>query len=423
MPPTSTLFDVVNLEDTSLVPENQSALTYQVPRGDTAAPVRKQSVKSAQNLRKSRRKNKSSSRTPKTSRKNKDSRKVQTKIAQPTTTLKITLLVPCHNEGLMLRKSIGSWLSQSRPADEIIVVDDCSTDDTPTILQEFADRIQVVRTPVRAGNKSRAQEYGLRYVTGDVFITTDGDTLIDSDFIKYTEEVFTSPDVVALSGRVKSLPHNWITACRAIDYIIGHSIDKAAQDCLGYIFVIAGAAGAFRTKIFQRDISFDHDTITEDLDFTYKLHALGHKISYDQRVICYTQDPATMSDYINQLRRWYGGGWQNLAKHFRVPNKTGMAFELTLMYTEGMLFSTLLLILPFVNLIYGVQSLLFCLLITYGFALYGSINDKRFDVLMFAPFYVLLRYLNAWIYLEQFFLQIIMRKRTLTWFQPKRVRL
>ena len=62
-----------------------------------------------------------------------------------------------------------------------MVVDDSSTDATPSILAEYADRITVVRTPQNFGNKSYAQEYGLQYVTGDVFISTDGDTILDRD--------------------------------------------------------------------------------------------------------------------------------------------------------------------------------------------------------------------------------------------------
>ena len=176
-------------------------------------------------------------------------------------------------------------------------------------------------------------------------------------------------------------------------------------------------------RVYGTLTAFDHDTITEDLDFTYKLHGLGHHVHYDHRAICYTQDPATIMDYINQIRRWYGGGWQCLYKHLCVPKKTGMALELTLMYVEGMLFSVLLLALPFINIVYGFRATFILLLMTYGFIVYGCFKEKRFGLLVYAPFYVALRYLNAWIYLEQFIHQIIWRRQTLTWFQPTRVRI
>src|ERR1700733_6571104 len=104
--------------------------------------------------------------------------------------MKISILIPCYNEEKSIRKSAESWLNQSRPADQIVAINDCSKDRTKEILKEFGDKITVVRTPKNTGNKSSAQEYGLQFVTGDVFIATDGDTLLNPDFLKYIEEDF-----------------------------------------------------------------------------------------------------------------------------------------------------------------------------------------------------------------------------------------
>lgn len=344
-------------------------------------------------------------------------------IRQPSILMRISLLVPCYNEGKSLRKSIRSWLAQSRPLDEIIVVDDCSNDDTAEILKEFEGKITAVRTPFRTGNKSGAQEYGLQFVTGEIFATTDGDSLLDRNFIKRIERDFDDPAVAAVGGHVKSLQHNWLTACRALDYIIGHNIDKVAQECLGYTFVIPGAAGAFRTDIFRRELGFDHDTITEDLDFTYKLHELGRRIKYNYGAVCYTQDPVTMSSYINQLRRWYGGGWQNLRKHFGLPSKSGMTFELSLLYMEGLIYSCLFFALPLLNISYWFLGLVLYALMTLLFAVPAAIDERRWDLIACLPLYVVMRYINSWIYLEQFATQILLNRRTMTWFQPERVQL
>ena len=74
--------------------------------------------------------------------------------------MKISLLIPCHNEGKTLERSIESWLSQTRPADEIIVVDDASTDSTPYILDKYKDRLIVVRTPHCTGTKAARKNTG-----------------------------------------------------------------------------------------------------------------------------------------------------------------------------------------------------------------------------------------------------------------------
>jgi len=311
-------------------------------------------------------------------------------------------------------------MQQTRPADEIVVVNDSSTDKTLDVLKKYEKNIIIVTTPKNTGNKSYAQEYGLQFVTGDVFITTDGDTILDSDFIKIIEQEMQNDHIAAVAGYVKSLRRNWITACRALDYTVSQNIDKLAQDYLNFIFVIPGAAGAFRTDIFKNKINFDHDTLTEDLDFTYRLHEIRHKIKFNRNAICYTQDPTTLKSYINQMRRWFGGGWQNLNKHFKVPNSPGMALELSLIYVEGLVYSMLMFVLPLINLYLTMWLLLAYFFIILGLAIFSSIKERRLDILFCVPEYIFLKYVNAWIFAEQFFYEIILKKKSLVWFKPSR---
>lgn len=336
--------------------------------------------------------------------------------------MKISMLIPCYNEEKSIRKSALSWLAQTRPLDQIVVVDDCSKDRTAAILKEFEGRITVVQTPKNSGNKSSAQEYGLQFITGDVFVATDGDTLLDEHFVARIEEDFQNPSVVAVGGYVKSLKVNWLTACRALDYAIGQNIDKLAQDYVDFMLVIPGAAGAFRTDIF-RTLGFDHDTITEDLDFTYKLHERGYKIMYDRRAICYTQDPATLHGYINQMRRWFGGGWQNFIKHLDIPKYPGMSFELSLVYGEGLIYSLLLFVIPILNLSLALWMLLLTFILSSVLAIIGIVIDGRRDLFVVIPLYVLLKYITAWIFLEQFVKEVVFRKKEMVWFKPERVTL
>lgn len=229
--------------------------------------------------------------------------------------------------------------------------------------------------------------------------------------------------VSAVAGYVRSLKYNWITACRALDYAISQNIDKLAQDYLNFIFVIPGAAGAWRTEIFKHKIKFTHDTLTEDLDFTYTFHSLGYKIKYNRKAICYTQDPTTLKAYMNQMRRWFGGGWQNLSKHFGIPNTPGMAMELSLIYIEGLVFSFLMFLLPAINLYTTVYLLLIFSMVVFPLTVFAAIKEKRPDFLLAIPSYMFLKYVNAYIFLEQFFKEIILRKKNLYWFKPERVKM
>jgi len=330
-------------------------------------------------------------------------------------------MVPCYNEEKSIEASILSCLNQTRKFDELIFIDDSSTDRTPEILARYADRVIVKRTPKNTGNKSSAQEFGLQFVTGDVMVTTDADTLLDIKFAEEIEKNFQDPNVFAVAGYVKSLPYNWLTLCRAFYYVVGQDLHKVAQDHLNYIFVMPGAASAFCTETFRKHITFDHDTITEDLDFTYKMHGQNFKIVYNREAISYTQDPATLKNYINQMRRWYNGGWQNLKKHYRIINNPIRAMELSLIYVEGLVFSVLIFLVPVLNLWIGGWLIFASFTVTVFYAVWAAWKIKRPSLLL-APFpYTLLVFINAWLFLETFFIEIILNKRNLVWFKPERV--
>lgn len=338
--------------------------------------------------------------------------------------MKISILIPCHNEEAGIAKCVQSCLDQTRPADQILVVDDGSTDASGEILAGFGDKIEVVRIPYATGNKSYAQEFGLYFITGEIFVATDGDTILDKDFLKYIEADFLAdPEAAAISGYVKSMKYNWLTACREIDYTIGQDLFKAAQSNLSFVFVIPGCAGAFKTETFKRYVKFDHDTLTEDLDFTYKLHLNRQKIRYEKKAFSYTQDPFTLRSYINQMRRWYGGGWQNLLKHFRLAKRPVNALELSLIYIEGLVFSSLLLLSPLFNFIsigyFLVPYVVFSVLV----GTWSAIQRKRLDLFLYSPLYIVLVFINAAVFLEQFGKEILLRRKNAVWFKPDRIKM
>lgn len=337
--------------------------------------------------------------------------------------MKITVLIPCHNEEKCIKACVQSCLDQTRKPDEILVINDGSTDRSQNILENFGTKIKLINIYPATGNKSHAQEKGLNHVIGEVFVSTDGDTILEKDFIKNIEKDFTDPNVAAVGGYVKSLKYNWITACRAYDYCIGQNIHKYAQSKLNYMLVIPGAAGAFRTNIFKKYVGFDHDTITEDLDFTYKLHKNNFFIKYDKNAIVYTQDPTTLSSYINQMRRWYSGGWQNLMKHADgvLMEDPRRALELSLIYVEGLIFSITLYLIPIFNLVFAFKLVLLFFAISWPQAIYASLKEKRSDLLLVPIYNLFMMYVNSFVFVEQFLKEVIFRKKTIIWFHPERV--
>ena len=334
--------------------------------------------------------------------------------------MKITVLVPCHNEELTIKKCVSSILKQSRKPDQVIVVNDVSTDNSLKLLKSFKKKIEVVNTLKSSGNKSHAQEVGLKHVSGDILITTDADTILHKDFVANISAEFNDESVIASAGYVVSTKQNWLTSCRQIDYLISQEVHKAAQSKINALFVIPGCAGAYRTKSFKKHISFDHDTLTEDLDFTYKHHQNNLKITFCKKAIVYTQDPATIDDYVKQLRRWNAGNWQNLLKHYQVMDKPGNALEMSLIYLEGLIFPFVLICAFVLNFRIFVMFSITYLAIISAFAFFGAVRDRRWDLLVQIPTYFFVSFINYAIFIEQFVTEVILRKKNLAWFQPER---
>lgn len=344
--------------------------------------------------------------------------------------MKISLLIPCHNEEKGIAKCLRSALNQTRPLDQIVIVNDGSTDKTQGIIDEFArvhEMITAIHLVQNTGNKSKAQEAGLPSVTGDVVVMTDADTVLDKEFVEKIEQGFHNDDtfqVGAVAGYVSSLKHNWLTACRAIDYIVGQGIFKKAQSVIGYIFVMPGCATAMRTDVLK-SLSFHHDTVTEDLDFTFQLHLKGLKIVYEEGAKVYTQDPPNLSSYIRQMRRWYGGGWQNIKKYWPIMiHNPAAAFELSCIFLDGVFYSLLLFVVPLANpWLFFVVILPMYFLNALLFALYASFKGKRYGLLLYFPAYVLMIFINAFIISSEFIREVILRKHDLVWQKVDRVSL
>ena len=313
-----------------------------------------------------------------------------------------------------------SCLNQTRPADEIIVVDDCSTDESPKILQTFGSRIHVIKTLSNRGNKSYALEVGLPFVRGDIIIITDADTLLDPEFVAAIIKQFDNPHVAAVSGYVKSIPYNWLTACRELEYLIAQDLHKKAISTFGALFVVPGCAGAFRVDLFRRFITFDHDTIAEDLDFTYKLMKRGYHIAFTRDAVVYTQDPHTISSNIQQVRRWYRGAWQNLRKHRDALIKPINALELSMSYTEGFVFPLTLIIMPILDISFLRLTAIFYALFSATVGILGAYTRKRLDLLYYSPFFPFISLLSAYLFLEQLIATALVGNQEMRWHKPER---
>ena len=103
----------------------------------------------------------------------------------------ITVLIPAHNEAEVLRECLDAVLAQTLPVDEIVVVADSCTDDTVAVAESYG----AVVVETEQGGKAASQDVGLAYVTGDILVCIDADTVIDVDVVeKFMAELAAGAD-------------------------------------------------------------------------------------------------------------------------------------------------------------------------------------------------------------------------------------
>lgn len=335
--------------------------------------------------------------------------------------MKECILIPAHNEEVVLQTTLNSLYKEGFNPAHIYCVDDFSTDDTYNIC--VANKVNVCKTPTNLG-KACAQEYAIKHFKlCDKYkhvIMMDADTKVDKNFrdtVLINLMIYSNVDLFV--GQVISSNANHIySAYRAIEYTFSHEIIKRGQDNFGVIYVAPGCVSIYSTAIL-RYLSFDSSILTEDMDFTIQVHRLGGKIKYLHDVKVITQDPCNLKDYHQQMLRWSRGFWQVVSKYCHVlihPKKVDLYLLYVVLYSLVFNRVTILAISLFVLSSIAILLALFidiCIFALIG--LYTSYKTKRNDLMYRLPVLYFLSFFNTYVYIRSFFEIIIFRKKKNHW--------
>ncbi len=335
----------------------------------------------------------------------------------------VTVVIPAYNEEEGIRACLESVQTQSIRPDQVIVVDDGSTDRTPLILQEFRGRVEIVTLIENSGNKALALRAALPHVRGDVVIYTDADSELEGRAVELLLSHFLDSQIGAVSGIVVSRRHNLLTAVRELQYIMGQEIYKRGMGALGTVMVIPGCVGAVRRELFDPS----PDTVTEDMDLTLTVLEAGYKVNYEPRSVAMTSDPPNLRSYVRQSWRWFSGYFQNLRKHFSSLPKR-MKFQMAYLSFENIAGT----VAPFL-MIYAASgtyrrhtvALAFILgeLISWMLVgLYGAVKLRRIDLMVSAIVSPFVRVLDGFLWMGTMVSELLLNRRDVTWRRADRFR-
>ena len=221
--------------------------------------------------------------------------------------LRVSIVVAGHNEADAMTKCLRSLSEQTRRIDEIIVVDDGSTDGMRDIINELRrqDKITMaLANQVRSGKPSSCN-LAFPLATGDIIINLDADCSYDRDAIEKLIETFVDPKVGAATGSigVRNFDASTVTAYQAIEYIVSIAMGKRVLDMLDMVVCASGAFGAFRRSAVDQ-IGLMAPGPGEDFDMTLRLRRAGWTIRFAEEAWCFTDTPATLAAFVRQRRRW-----------------------------------------------------------------------------------------------------------------------
>ena len=228
----------------------------------------------------------------------------------------VTVIVPAYNEASSVGDTISSLRAQTLLPEEIIVVDDCSTDGTGEVARSHG--VTVVRTPANTGSKAGAQSFILPMIHTEFVMAIDADTTLAPDAIEKLQSAFDDPEVVAGCGFV--LPRHvrsiWERG-RYIEYLFAFTFYKQVQDYYRKPLISSGCFSMYRTEVLREYGGWSTRTLAEDMDLTWSFHRAGHGVRFLPEAVCYPIEPHDFHFMSKQLRRWSHGFLQNVTVHWK----------------------------------------------------------------------------------------------------------
>lgn len=237
---------------------------------------------------------------------------------------KVTIQLPMFNEYFVVERLISSVCAIKYPQDklEIQVLDD-STDDTVNLCQSLVKsyqekgfNIKYIHRTDRTGYKAGALKYGLDFAEGEFVAIFDADFVPNPDFLLKTVPHFTNPNIGMVQTRWEHLneEYSFLTRAQALA-LDGHFVlEQQVRNKAGFFINFNGTAGIWRKSCIYDAGNWQPDTLTEDLDLSYRAQLKGWKFIYLNDVTSPAELPADINALKTQQFRWTKGAVETAIK-------------------------------------------------------------------------------------------------------------
>jgi cellulose synthase/poly-beta-1,6-N-acetylglucosamine synthase-like glycosyltransferase len=236
----------------------------------------------------------------------------------------VTVQLPIYNERYVVKRLLEAVAGLRYPKDllEIQVLDD-STDETTSIASRLVKRyrqqgfdIALLHRSHRQGYKAGALKAGLEVAKGKFIAIFDADFVPTPDFLQRTLPFFQDPAIGMVQTRWEHINRDYSILTRAQAFgINGHFwVEQAARCWSGLFMNFNGSGGIWRRQAIEDAGGWQEDTLTEDLDLSYRAQLKGWRLKFLPHVVSPSEIPVQMSAVKSQQHRWAKGSIQTAKK-------------------------------------------------------------------------------------------------------------
>lgn len=239
----------------------------------------------------------------------------------------VSIIVPAWNEEVGLVRTIKTILTNTYRNFEIVVINDGSTDSSDALMRDFIKKykkekvaenkkkVRVIYKYKENAGKGHALNYGITLSHGEIIISIDADCVLLPDTIENFVRHFDDQKVMAVVGNVKvGNQKSLLETLQYLEFLFSFYFKKA-DSILNTIYIIGGAAGAFRSSVFKKIGLYDCKNITEDIELSVRVQKAGMKIVYAADAVVFTEAAATFKGLAAQRLRWKRGRFQTFFEH------------------------------------------------------------------------------------------------------------
>lgn len=233
----------------------------------------------------------------------------------------VTVLIPCHNEQSAIEQAVRAVAASRYPNLDILVIDDASTDSSLATLEALLPHIPNLRLLKLERNlgKANALNVGALATGAEYLMCIDADALLDAEAIHWmVADLERTPRAGAVTGNPRVLNRTTlISRVQVGEFSAIVGMIKRTQRLLGRVYTVSGVCSCFRHRAIHDVGYWSSETVTEDVDISWKLQLGYWGILYEPRAICWILVPESIRGLWHQRLRWARGGMEAAMRHHR----------------------------------------------------------------------------------------------------------